>query len=273
MIGRILATALLVTSVAVACQAEESPVAVQDLTRPGDLRICSDPTRPPMEYRGRDGVLRGFEVDLLEEVARELDLRPVWVDTKRSALISGVVERKCDVIASSLPIRWENQQSIRELEYLGVPISLLVRDGAEAPLAIGLCGRPVGAFAGTREAEILLEYSETCRRHGRPPVRRVAMSNVPDALSQLQAGRIDGLLDDLPLVAWYWRRQTDSFDDGGALPNEQVDYAIGYGAGRNSLFFGIRNALLALHSDGTFADLLHRWGLDRKGVEGLPLYS
>jgi ABC-type amino acid transport substrate-binding protein len=226
-----------------------------------------------MEYRGNDGVLRGFEVDLLREVAGELDLRPVWIDTRRTALVGAVLARKCDVIASSFPVRWEYQQSIRQVEYLGVPISLLVRDDDDPPLAIGLCGRAIGAFARTRESELLVEYSKVCRRHGRPPVKRVAMTDTPDALRQLQSGSIDGLLDERPSVAWYSRLQTDRFDDGGGLPDEQVDYSIGYGAGRNSVFWGIRSALQTLHSDGRFRDLLHRWGLDRNGVEGLPLYS
>ncbi|HJS49190.1 MAG TPA: transporter substrate-binding domain-containing protein [Gaiellaceae bacterium] len=255
------------------CNEQESPVAQDELTKPGVLRICSDPTRPPMEYRGRDGVLRGFEIDLLDEIANRVDLRPVWVDTSRSRLVDAVVEGRCDVIASSLPVDFEDQKAIREIAYLGVPISLLVLDGAEPPLARGLCGRPIGAFAGTRQSRILAEYSDVCERAGRPPVDEVAVNDVPEALSLVESGRIDGLLDEVPLVGWYSRLQTDTFDDGGTLPVVKVDYAIGCPAGRDSVFWGVRLALQTINDDGTFVELLHRWGLDEKGVEGLALYS
>ena len=267
------ALALLLALAGAGCKDEGSPIATEDLTKPGALRICGEPTRPPMEYRGRDGVLRGFEIDLLNEVAGRVDLEPVWVDTSRSLLVDAVADGNCDVVASSLPVDFGDQKVIGEIAYLGVPISLLVRDGEEPPLARGLCGRPVGTFAGTRESRILGEYSEVCERNGRPSVDEVTMKDMPEALSRLEGGRIDGLLDEVPLIGWYSKLQTDTFDDGGTLPAVKVDYAIGYPAGKDSIFWGIRGALQTMHDDGMFVELLHRWGLDEKGVEGLALYS
>jgi polar amino acid transport system substrate-binding protein len=270
---RLAALALLVLA-ATSCQAkEESPVLERDLVEPGALHVCTDPTRPPMQYRGSDGVLRGFEVDLLGEIADELDLRPVWVDVKRGAIVGALAEGRCDVIASSLDVRWEEQEAIREIEYLSVPMSLLVRDGADAPLAVGLCGRRIGAFPGTQEAKRLAVYSEACRRDDRPTIEIVVVTGREDALNRLRGSRIDGLLDDLPTNAWYVQRQTDRFDDGGAVSIEDVHYALGYGKDRTSVYLGLRAALFTLYEDGTFAELMERWGLDRKGVRGLPLYS
>lgn len=271
-----LGCSLVVTALILAgagCQSSDAPIEPSDLTSAGALRICSDATRPPMEYRGSDGVLRGFEVDLLKEIAVRLDLRPVWVATKRASLVAALVEAKCDAIASSLPVRFEDQKSIGEVEYLSVPIAMLVRDDEVPPLAIGLCGRPIGALADTRELALLAQYANACTRAGRPPIRAIAVESTSDALGRLRTGNIDVLLDELPLVAWYSRAQTDRFDDGGALPKERVDYAIGYRAGRTSIYWGIRGALAELYRDGIFVDLLRRWGLDRKGIEGLPLYS
>lgn len=255
------------------CNDRESPIAEGELTKPGVLRICTDPTRPPMEYRGMDGVLRGFEVDLLDEIASRIDLEPVWVNTGGPQLVDAAAKGACDVVASSLTVDFEDQKAIGEIAYLGVPISLLVRDGEDPPLARGLCGRPIGAFPGTRQSRILAEYSEVCARAGRPSVNAVVVNDVPDALSRLEAGRIDGLLDEVSLVGWYSKLQTDRFDDGGTLPVVKVDYAIGYRAGSTSVFWGIRGALQTIQDDGTFAELLHRWGLDQKGVRGLALYS
>jgi polar amino acid transport system substrate-binding protein len=255
------------------CNNGKPPIAEGELTKPGVLRICTDPTRPPMEYRGRDGVLRGFEVDLLDEIASRVDLQPAWVYASGPLLVDAAAEGRCDVVASSLTVDFEDQDVIGEIAYLGVPISLLVRDGEEPPLARGLCGRPIGAFAGTRQSRILAEYSEVCVRAGRPTVNAVVVNSVSDALSRLEAGQIDGLLDEVPLIGWYSKLQTDRFDNGGTLPVVKVDYAIGYRAGRASVFWAIRDALQTMNDDGTFVELLHRWGLDEKGVKGLALYS
>jgi ABC-type amino acid transport substrate-binding protein len=274
--ARRLALIALVVLAGAGCSSDESDSAAvpgEALVEPGMLRVCTDPTRPPMQYRGRDGVLRGFEVDLFREIATELGLEAVWVDRSRSEIVDALARGDCDVIASSLAVRWEDQQVIQEIEYLGLPMSLLVRQGEQAPLAIGLCGRPIGTFARTWEARILTGFSRTCTRNGRAPIEIVFVTGGAAALEQLRTGRIDGLLDDGPTNAWYAQRQTDRFDDGGTVPNEDVHYAIGYREGARDVFVAVRSALFTLHHEGTFDELLHRWGLDDKGVEGLPLYS
>lgn len=271
--ARRLATVALLALAAAGCSSDDEALAPIDLVEPGALSVCTDPTRPPMQYRGRDGVLRGFEVDLVERVAEELELETKWVTRTRSTLVDSLARGECDVIASSLAVGWDDQQVIGEIEYLGMPMSLLVRDEAVAPLAVGLCGRRIGVFPRTWESRILAEYSQACTRNGRAAVRIVELADLETALERLRTGRVDGLLDDRPTSAWYAQRQTDRFDDGGTVPNEDVHYAIGYREGKTSVFQAMRGALFALHEDGSFEELLHRWGLDDEGVEGLPLYS
>jgi polar amino acid transport system substrate-binding protein len=274
--ARRLAPIAIVVLAGAGCSSDESDGAAvpgEALVEPGMLHVCTDPTRPPMQYRGRDGVLRGFEVDLFSDVAAELDLEAVWVDRSRSEIVAALAQGDCDMIASSLAVRWEDQLVVQEIEYLAMPISLLVRDGETAPLAVGLCGKRVGAFAHTWESRILARYSRACRRDGRPAIETVLVTSGDSALEQLRAGRIAGFLDDGPTSAWYAQRQTDRFDDGGTVPNEDVHYAIAVQEGNTDVFVAVRNALFTLYHEGTFDELLHRWGLDDKGVEGLPLYS
>jgi polar amino acid transport system substrate-binding protein len=275
-IPRIVAAAFL-AAVAAGCQVggsgdDDVTVAERDLTRPGTLRICADASRPPMVYRGSDGVLRGFEVDLLGEIARMFELEPVWIETTHSALIDALAEGRCDLIASALTVRPAYQERIAEFAYLTAPVSVLVRDEEAATFALGLCGRRVGALAGTREEEIAGRYSEECVRRGDPPIEAVVATSTDEALSRLRAGRTDAFLDDRPITEWYSRRQTDRFDDGGTLPSEEnVVYAIGYGIAKNSIFLGLQGALLTLNRDGSLAELMHRWGLENAGVRPLRL--
>lgn len=251
-----------------------APVADGELRRPGALVACSDMSRPPMEYRGSDGARRGFEVDLVEEIALRLRLRPVWVDASRSEIIDSVAHGRCDAAVSTLPVDLGVETPlgpIGAISYLAVPISLLVREGERASVTTGLCGRRIGVFARTREAELLREYSKLCQIQGLKALRAIPMQRTPEALDELSAGRIDGIVDELPVNRWYARRQTDRFELAWILADEDVRYAIGYGSGKNSLYLGIRSALAELHSDGTFDDLMRRWGLDRAGAVPLPL--
>lgn len=273
-----LAGAVLLAAVAAAgCQGGDSDArtetfAERELTEPGTLRICAEAARPPMAYRGADGVLRGFEVDLLREIAGLNDLEPVWVETTHAELLDSLAEGKCDVIASALTVRYDDQSRIAEFPYLTAPIGLLVRDEERAPVALGLCGRAVGALAGTLEEELAGTYSEECVDAGRPPAEVVVTTSTDDGLARLREGDIDVLLDDRPTTDWFARRQTDSFDDGGTLSSQDnVVYAIGYGIGKNTLFSGIQGSLHGLNRDGTLPELIHRWGLEDAGVRLLRL--
>jgi polar amino acid transport system substrate-binding protein len=269
--------AILIGLVAAACRGSDSeaePVATvskAELTRPGTLRICSDLSRPPMEYRTRAGKRKGFEVDVMDEVARRLDLVPVWVNTSRAQLIEAVVRGTCDVIASSLPVRLEDQHRINELAYLVVPISLLVRDEEPAPLALGLCGKRIAAFTRTRELEIASEYSDTCRSQGRKAIRPLEVQTTTEALRALENRQADALLDAASSNDWYARRRPDRVEIAALLPGEEERYAIGYGRRKNSVVLAVQGALLTIHQDRTFDSLLARWGLADMGVRGLPL--
>jgi polar amino acid transport system substrate-binding protein len=246
--------------------------AARELTQPGTLRICADVSRPPMAHRGRDGVLRGFEVDLLRKIAGLYDLEPVWVETAHSALVDSLAAGKCDLIASALTVRYDDQRRISEFPYLFAPIGVLVRDEEPPPVALGLCGRAVGTLARTPEEDLARRYSDECVRSGRPPAGLVVAADTDEALEKLGSGDVDVLLDGRPTTDWFARRETDRFDDGGALPSaDRLVYAIGYGRGKKTLFSGLQGALFTLNRDGTLAELIARWRLEDAGVRLLRL--
>ena len=245
----------------------------EELVEPGALTACTDATRPPLEYRGQDGVLRGFEVELVDEIADRLGLQPVWLETSRAEVGRALVAGRCDVAASTLAVRRDlggRLAPFATTAYLSVPLSLLVRNG-ERPLAVaGLCGLRVGVFSGTREEDVLGEYGDVCSARGRPALEMVGVAGTPGVLALLRAGRLDAVLAEHPVNEWFARRQTDRFDLAWVLGDEVVRWAIGTRPGRNGVFSAVRSELRDLERDGTFRMLLERWALDRTGAVLLP---
>ena len=66
---------------------------------PGQLRIGTYFVNPPFEFIA-DGKRIGFEVDLMDEVAKRLGLRPVFVNT-RWEVILGEMQRNRYVVSSA----------------------------------------------------------------------------------------------------------------------------------------------------------------------------
>ena len=245
-----------------------------ELREAGSLAVCSDTTRPPLEYRASDGVLRGFEVDLVEEIAGRHDLEVEWVETARAEIVDALVAGRCDAAASTFAVRRDGGTlgRVAATAYLSTPVSLLV--GPDARLSVvanGLCGLRVGAFPATLEHDVLEEHGAGCPANGRR-LSIVAVASTPEALEALRAGRLDAVLAEHPVNDWFARRQTDRFDLVWVLGGDVVvRWAIASAEGKTELYAAIRATLRELHADGTFDVLLERWRLERTGVVALPI--
>jgi polar amino acid transport system substrate-binding protein len=74
-----------------------------NLLTPGTLTIGSDIPYPPFE-QGKPPDYTGFDVELMDEIAKRLDLNPKWVDTGFGTIFSDQQAGKFDIVASSTTI-------------------------------------------------------------------------------------------------------------------------------------------------------------------------
>ena len=77
--------AMLALAFVVACSNAPQPEQARTLS-PGTLRIGTYFVNPPFEYVS-NGERIGFEVDLMNEVARRLPLQPVFVNTEWETIL------------------------------------------------------------------------------------------------------------------------------------------------------------------------------------------
>ena len=69
---------------------------IDDVNDRGELRIALEANTPPFNFK-KDGSLTGFEVELGQMLASELDVRADFVVTDASDLLTGVESGKYDV--------------------------------------------------------------------------------------------------------------------------------------------------------------------------------
>ena len=173
-----LAAAALVAALAAGCGSGHEPaaapttgetvvrtVASNELTQHGRLPACVDLESPPYAFT-RAGRKTGFEVELLERIARRLGLGVVWVPTPRTELAAALKARKCDVIVSRLGYDLDTQfrLDVGALQYLALPLALVAPTGSStAPVDIAdLCGRRLAVVAWTAPAFLAREQDKTC---------------------------------------------------------------------------------------------------------------
>jgi len=72
--------------------------ALEDIQKRGELRIGVDLEYPPVQFRDKNGNPTGFDVDVATMVAKDLKVKPVFVDMKWDALIPALLSGKVDIL-------------------------------------------------------------------------------------------------------------------------------------------------------------------------------
>lgn len=99
---------------------------IDDVFDRGELRIALQANTPPFNFKD-DNKLTGFEVELGEELAKELDVRPSFITTNDSDLLPGVETGKYDVainhiaMTAQLQDRFDFSEAYLEKPELAIP--------------------------------------------------------------------------------------------------------------------------------------------------------
>ncbi|KAF1009240.1 MAG: L-cystine-binding protein FliY [Pseudomonas fluorescens] len=81
---------------------------VDDVFDRGELRIALEANTPPYNFK-QDDKLTGFEVELGELLAREMDVRPSFITTDDTDMLPGVESGKYDVAINHIAMTAELQ--------------------------------------------------------------------------------------------------------------------------------------------------------------------
>jgi lysine-arginine-ornithine-binding protein len=224
--------------------------ALERVRQSGELRIGTDATYPPFET-AEGGQYTGFDVDLGAAVARELGVKPRFVNAAFDGIFPALQNGTFDVVMSSVTITPERSASMLFSDPYYDSGQLIVvsqnRQGISTP--DDLKGKSVGVQINTT-AQFDLEKKEGVK---------VAKYNTIDlALLDLRNGRIDAVVIDAP-VAKYMIVQ--SFHDLKTVGKRFTDEKFGIALAQSSsdLRRAINAALWRIQDSGELDRLNEKW--------------
>jgi len=83
---------------------------------------------------------------------------------------------------------------------------------------------------------------------------------INDAMTDLAAGRITAVMKVSPVAAWL-ARETPGLRIVGQVPDDPQPLGIGFNKGKPELVAAVDGTLADMRRDGTYARLVHRWGV------------
>ncbi len=224
------------------------------LIKSGSLTTCTHLPYAPFQFE-QGGKIVGFDVDLIDLVAKKLGVTQAIVDTPFEGIKSGqdLNTGKCDIAAAGMTITDERKQVIDfSKPYFDATQAMLVKKGAGYDSLEALTGKTVGVQSGTTGKD----YVDAQNVKG---VKVVEFEDLSTEQQGLSTGQIDAAVNDLPVWLDYIKKNPGKFEVGAEFDTgEQYGYGIKKG-GNPKLLATVNQVLDKAKTDGTYDDLYEKW--------------
>jgi polar amino acid transport system substrate-binding protein len=242
---------------------------------PPVLRIGSDISYAPLEfYRQHSSQVQGFDYDLAQALGREMGVRVRFENHDFNSLIPALRSGRYDAVMSAMSDTRARSKRVDFIDYFLAGSGILVRAGnAHRIFNLGsLCGMTVALEAGTSQEIAVRNQSKACSQIGLRPIVIRAYATDGEALQHFVAGETIAHVSDYPVVAHL--AQTLDGGKGYAVAGRQfsvVPYGIAIAKNNRALRDRMQNALREVIQNGTYDNLLQKWGLSQGAMRSAPL--
>ncbi|MFD3488909.1 ABC transporter substrate-binding protein [Streptomyces sp. NPDC058665] len=222
-----------------------------ELVKSGKLTTCTHLPYEPFQSR-QDNKIVGFDVDLVDLVAKELDVTQEIVDTPFEGIQTGedLNARKCDVAAAGMtitPVREENLDF--SAPYFEATQALITKKGAGYDSLAGLKGKKLGVQQGTTGEEY-------AKKNGKG-VETVQFEDLALLLTAVKTGQVDAAVNDNGVLFEYVRKNPDTEVTAEFETGEQ--YGVGVRTGNDALRAEIDKVIKAAQADGRYDAIYKKW--------------
>jgi polar amino acid transport system substrate-binding protein len=176
------------------------------LVTPGVLTIASDIPYPPFEFH-KGKTLTGFDVALMDDIANRVKLRPKWVNTDFDTIFTALATGKFDLVAAAVTAyapkgspAYTKVQQRRQIVAFSKPyynsLQSLTINQSKTPNITS-----IAQLKGLRAAVQTATTGAFWAEEKLKPlgVKLVSFSKAPDMYAALEAGTVDGVINDLPV--------------------------------------------------------------------------
>ena len=233
---------------------------------PGVLKVGSQQAYIPGEFFEEGGnKVQGFSVDFIDELGKRLNLKVEWQQVDYSAIITGLQSNQFDMGSGGMSPNPDRLAQVDMVSYFqsGATFILRQEDKGKYTDAQSLCGETIGMLEGssTLEAAIAKE-NETCAS----PIVIEHYTSTPLGLQGLLSKRITAYTPDVAQTQYIVKQNPDDFVPIGDYT--LVDYLINYTFTKENtqLRDAVYDALQEMMDDGTYDEILTKWGITSGGL-------
>ncbi|MDT3378565.1 ABC transporter substrate-binding protein [Labrys portucalensis] len=242
-----------------------------NLKTEGELRVLINPIYPPMEFvNQKSGVQDGFDVDLANAIGKKLGLEIIFINSAFAELQSGLQTGRGDVIISGMSDNPKRQEVMDFVDYItSGPIFFTTKANADKyKTSTDLCGQKIaGSRTGTFPDNVKAWSESNCVGKGKPAVQFDGTADSNAARLGMRQGRYDAVVQGVETIAYQMSVEPDTYVMVGEPILTNDVFGMGFKKSNTALRDAVAQTLDGLIKDGTYADLLKKWGLNHNAVE------
>jgi polar amino acid transport system substrate-binding protein len=223
----------------------------------GELKVGTETQFAPFDFIDA-GDHVGLNVDVFNEIGKELGVKIVWEDLPWESVLPGLDAGKFDIVAGPATITKARMEHYRFTVPIADATCAILKAAGDKSIQKpeDIAGKAVGAGKASSQMDQLKAYAATLKN---VDIREYVDNST--AYADLAAGRIAGVANSLPNIAYVAQQRPDTFAVVEP-PFGQKSY-FGY-VGRKdddhkSLMDAIDQALVKMKHDGRLAALEKKW--------------
>lgn len=155
------------------------------------LKVGINVDFPPFEYY-ENGKPAGFDVDLINEIGKELNKEIKLEEMEFNTLLASLSSGKVDLIISGMDITEERKQQVDFTQgYYSNELALIVPSNSDIKNLDDLKNKKVGTELGTSGDNYVSELKD---------VKNIKFNDSPSAVMNLKSNKVDAVITDKPVA-------------------------------------------------------------------------
>ncbi len=216
------------------------------------ITVASDISYPPFEFK-KNGKPVGFDIDLMNEIAKRANLQVEYQNVAFDGIIPGLSNNLYDAAIAAMTITEAREKKVDFSDpYFNADQSLLVPSDSNIHSTDDLSDATVGVQLGTMGAY----QAEEFQSEGTVGEVRT-FDTIEDAFAALKDGQVDAVINNLPVS-----QDTADQSDGRLKVVETIPTGEQYGIAfpkDSELVDPVNEALAEIKEDGTYEKIYKKW--------------
>lgn len=240
------------------------PVSAAD---PVTYTVGTGATYRPFEFQAPNRELVGFDIDLVEAIAKEQGFKVEFINTLFGVIFESVRNGDRDMIISGITITPQRKEAVDfSYPYFAAHQLILTQKNLTVKSVADLKGKNVAVVANSAGdiacSKVFGKASSNIKR----------FDNTPLVLEELSAGGVDAAVGDIGVFAYYALQNPDKQFNMARDPSFEDQYfGIAFRKGNTELRDKVNEGLKKIIANGEYAKIYAKWFGDKAQPPKLPI--